>query len=163
MNKIDNISIDEMQRLYEEENLSFRQLAKHYNVSFQSIQKWFVKFSIKPKPRGRALTELDEDEALRLYHEEKLPTTEVARRSGVNTSRIDSLFKRYGIEKIQRRGRKKGGLIVDRLRKMEINQRELFTFAGKSYNGLYITAKRIGIKISVRSRGDALCLVTRIG
>jgi len=87
----------ELRRLYEVEELSLRQIAKHYGVSHQAVHDRLLRMGVTLRERSRR-RELFEAEVLReLYVTNGLTLAEVGAKLNVTPYFVTRELKRHGI------------------------------------------------------------------
>jgi len=96
-------------------------------------------------------TNIDKERLEKFYLEDKLPIGKIASFFSVSKSFINHALEFYKIPK--RSPVSKGGYLVNSLRNLKIGEKKEIKIRSKGYGGIYTTAKRLGIKVSVRSRG----------
>ncbi len=153
--------LKEMQRLYEVEKLPLREIAAHFNVSWQAIHERLVRAGVPLRQKSPVNRLLDRETLVELYIDENLTIGEMARRLKTNYKKVSSELKRHGIEK-----RLKGFF---RLKYHELNllnagenviiKRPL---VNQPYRSLYGKAQRIGIRISIKSLNEETMQIKRI-
>ena len=96
---------EELRRLYVEEKRSAAKIAKIYGCNIKTILKRLRQIGVKIRSRGTVPLELPEEELVRLYTEEKLGSSEIAKRFGVSYPTILRRLEKRGIERRTRRKR----------------------------------------------------------
>lgn len=92
------ISPTELRRLYEEESLSQREIAKKLTCSKTAVADRMRKYGIPPRP-PHVLSRFDisEDDLRRLYQEEMLSQTQIAALYGCSQQLVQLKMHKYGI------------------------------------------------------------------
>lgn len=91
-----------LQRLYEEDRLTQRQIGKIYRVRHITIKRWMQSYGISSRPTGRGLenrgiTAPTADELFQMVHVDHLSYRDIAARYGVDPSAIPHWLKSQGI------------------------------------------------------------------
>lgn len=93
-----NIPEDELKRLYLEEKLDATKIAKHFGVSTNVITSRLRKLGVKIRgSANKSPLKGKEGEVVALY-KRGVPSTEIAKKYGVNTTTIFTLLQREGVE-----------------------------------------------------------------
>ena len=87
---------DELRRLYSDDNLSLRQLAKRFSVSPQAVRNWLMAAGISRRPPTGPKHDPDLPELIALYAE-GWTGPELARRFGCSTTTIYGRLERSGV------------------------------------------------------------------
>jgi len=97
--KLKGITKDELEKLYLEDKLSIRKIAKIYDVRYTSIWLQLKKFNIPRRRCGVPETVIIPKEKLvELYINKKMSATQIAKQLGVCHSTILEKLRKYGIE-----------------------------------------------------------------
>ena len=146
----------EMQKLYES-GLSLAKVGERFGITRQGVRHRFEKAGIiRRQPQS-----IDKDRLETLYSKTRLPIWEIAANFRVSRGKIKRALKLYDIP--QRKPLKLGGYIVDFLRSLGIGEKGVIEWRrDEKYAHLHHTAKLVGIKISIRSRGNGKFEVTRL-
>ena len=148
--------IREMEELYDG-GMTLEQVGERFGITRQGVRHRFVKAGIirrRPAP-------IDKKRLETLYSADKLPIPKIAAVFSVSIGKIQRALKTYEIPR--RPSLKKGGIQVDFLRSLEIGKTEVIKWrSAEKYAHLHHAAKLVGIKISIRSRGDGEYAVTRL-
>lgn len=99
-----DLPTEDLCRLYVEEKLSSSQIAERYHCSASAVYKKLREMGVEMRPRGHLPLELPDDEIVRLYTEEKLGSSAIAKRFGVNTQTILQRLEKHGVVR-RRKGR----------------------------------------------------------
>lgn len=146
----------EMKRLYTREELSLRQIAKRFNISFQAVHLRLLRAGFTFRPTGTSGKPIDR-RLLKVLHIEKgLPVSKIAKQLKVATKRVRSEMKRCGIDRktIPSANRKYPQL--DRLEVGESVQLPMLTGTATPYAVIYSAAQVRGIRLSVKTVGAKL-------
>ena len=151
----------EMRRLYEKDELTLRQIADRFGITRQAVHQRLTRAGVNMRPRSTRRMTLERDLLYDLYVVGGKTIVEVAAAFGVSMSKILTELKRYGI------GRRKSGpapwkyvgVYNLKLQESVIVPRPT---SAHPHQNLYSTAKRIGIKITVRKVDESRMLVTRV-
>jgi predicted DNA-binding protein YlxM (UPF0122 family) len=153
--------LKEIIRLYEDKKLSLREIAARFDVSWQAIHDRLVRAKVSLRPKRPIKHSFDCQTIIQLYENEKLTIREVARRLKINTACVSKELEKLGVEK-----RSKGF--------SKRKQQELYSLeTGESilinrpqvtrpYESLYDKAKKIGIRISIKSIDENTMQIKRI-
>jgi len=139
----------EMAALYRS-GRSLEEVGEQFGLTRQGVRHRFMQAGINRRSKPK-LINIDKDRLEKFYVEDKLPIGKIAALFNVSKIVIN-----HGLEfyKIPKRSRiNNGGYVVDSLRKLTIGETKEMEIRSKMYSWVYDTAKRIGIKVSVRSRG----------
>jgi len=148
-----------MKELYES-GLSLEEVGNQFGMTRQGVRDRFVKAGIACRPQTK-YKHIDKERLRKLYSDEKLPLPEIADVFSVGVVVVRRALKYYAIPR--RVPLKKGGYIVDFLRSLELGEKDVIKWRdGEKYAHLHHTAKLVGIKISIRSRGGGKFEVTRL-
>ena len=154
-----NDETKQMVELYKR-GLNLREIGEHYGITRQAVYLRFKLAGIKYY-RQFAYLKIDKNLLTKLYSDEKRTIADIAEIFSVNIELIEMALKKYEIPK--RRSLTKGGYAVDFLSALKQGEEGVIKLRGKFTNHLHSSAKRIGIRISVKSTGaDNEHLVTRI-
>lgn len=148
----------EMATLYRS-GLSLAAVGEKFGLTRQGVRHRFTQAGIARRSKPKYIN-IDEDQLEKFYLEDKLPIDKIASFFNVSKTVIH-----HGLEfyKIPKRSRiNNGGYRVDSLRKLKIGEKKEIEIRSRIYSGIYSTAKRLGIKVSVRSRGGKI-EITRVG
>lgn len=152
--------LKEMQRLYEVEELRLREIAERFGVSWQAIHERLVRAKIPLRPKSPVKRFLDRETLVELYINENLTIAQTAQRLKLGYQKVSDEIKRHGI--VKSRGyfsRKYTELYLLTTREKVIIQRPLVK---NPYLSLYAKARKIGIRISIRSVDDETMQIKRI-
>ena len=88
-----------LERMYIEQNKSLREIAEAFNVSYECIRMHLKKFKILRRNKGRKKLEcmLSVEELKRLYEEEGLSLTQIAKKANISLAAASKLLKEAGI------------------------------------------------------------------
>jgi predicted DNA-binding protein YlxM (UPF0122 family) len=142
--------LKEMQRLYEVENLTLREIAEHFGVSWQAIHERLVKAGVPMRQKSPVKRFLDRETLVQLYIEESLTIGETAKRLKTDYNKVSQELGRHGIEK-RSKGyfkRKHPELYQLNVGEKTIIKRPTVT---NPYRNLYKKAQKIGIQISIKT------------
>jgi biotin operon repressor len=103
---------------------------------------------------------IDEAELIKLSVDQNLSDEKVAKLLKISPYAVGRALQYHNISAPPQR--KKGGYIVDFLRSLEINESKPFKLRTGRYPFIYDNAKRIGIKISIKTVFKGEYLITRI-
>ena len=138
--------------------LTLKEIGKQWGISGECVRLRLIKADI-PR-RSSKYHFLNKDRLVRLYSVEKLPINQIADHFSVDSVVINKALKHYNIP--ERRTYRRGGYIVDFLRKLAPGEKKKYKLRSKSYLPLYTAAKRMDIKISLRSVSEREIEVTRV-
>ena len=157
---MENLSIAEstqkMAELYES-GMTLEEIGALFGMTRQGVRHRFVKAGIE----RRRPESIDKKQLEILYSKKRLPIFKIAGIFSVSESKIKRALKSYGIPK--REPLKPGGYNVDFLRSLRIEQPAVIKWRNEEYAHLHDTAKRIGIKISIKALGGRKFEVVRLG
>ena len=147
----------EMALLYQN-GRSLAEIGEQFGMTRQGVRERFIKAGIAR--RKTKYEQIDKSRLDRLYSVDRLLISKIADVFSVNPSIIRRALELY---KIPRRPPiTLGGYKVDFLRSLEVGENRVIESRGDRYVHLHDTANRIGIKISIRSRGANRFEVTRL-
>ncbi len=155
-----NLSLEEstqkMADLYHN-GMTLEEIGIRFGMTRQGVRERFIKAGID---RRRPKT-IDKDHLETLYSKDKLPIPEIAASFSVSIGKIMRALKLYGIP--SRKPLKLGGFIVDFLRSLKIGETGIIKWRNnKDYAHLHHTAKRVGIRISIKSLGSGEFEIIRL-
>jgi len=94
---------DELKKILEDfylnQKLSIRHIAKKLNVSYGTIQRWLIKFSIPRREGNPEKIVIPKEELLKLYVEQEKSASEIAKIYNIAHTTILDKLEKYGIEK----------------------------------------------------------------
>lgn len=157
----------EMAILYQEQDLTLREIGVLYGVSKQTISRRFSKLEItRPGRRSPATlppcARIDKDRLVDLYAARRLPVERIAKAFGVGESVIRRALRFHDIPK--RRSIKLDGKHIDVIRRLKLGEPQELTCSVKHpYITLHKAAERARMKITVRKIEQGRFTVTRIG
>jgi len=147
--------------LYEDENLNLRQIAARFGVIWQAIHQKLTKAGVPMSQKSPVKRLLDRETLVQLYIEKSLTIAETAQRLKAKFDKVSDELERHGIEKrsIGYFKRKHPELYQLKVGEKAIIQRPS---AKNPYVRFYEKAKRIGIRISIRSVNEETFQIKRI-
>ncbi len=148
----------EMAALYRS-GLSLEEVGEQFGLTRQGVRHRFMQAGINRRSKPK-LINIDKDRLEKFFLEEKLSIVKIASFFNVSKPFINHALEFYKIPK--RSPVSKGGYLVNSLRNLKIGEKKEIKIRSKGYGGIYTTAKRLGIKVSVRSRGVKF-EITRVG
>ncbi|CAN5513803.1 hypothetical protein BH10ACI1_BH10ACI1_28620 [soil metagenome] len=153
--------LEEIKRLYAVEGWTLQRIADKFGVSHQAINQILTKAGIAKRPIGFLKKNFDYRTLAKLYIDEKLTIGEVAKRLNVSYSTVSNQLERNGIEK------RSSGFFFRKqpeLYQMQIGESVLIKRPETSnpYVNLYGKAKKIGIKISIKTVDKDTLKISRI-
>jgi predicted DNA-binding protein YlxM (UPF0122 family) len=152
--------LKEMQQLYEDENLNLREIAQRFGVSWQAIHERFVRAGIPLRPKSPGKRLLDRETLVELYINENLSIAQTAKRLKLGYQKVSDEIRRHGIVKTKRYFlRKYTELYLLNTREKVIIERPLVK---NPYLSLYAKARKIGIRISIKSVNSETMQIKRI-
>jgi predicted DNA-binding protein YlxM (UPF0122 family) len=89
----------EMQRLYEVEQLTVRQIADHFGVSWQAIHERLVRAGVPLRQKSPVKRFLERETLIDLYTINNLTIGEIAQRLKTNYEKVSEELDRHGIKK----------------------------------------------------------------
>jgi predicted DNA-binding protein YlxM (UPF0122 family) len=155
---VENSRTREMAELYRS-GLSLEEVGEKFGLTRQGVRYRFMQAGINRRRKPKLVT-IDKDRLEKFYLEEKLSIVKIASFFNVSKPFINHALEFYKIPK--RSSINKGGYLVNSLRSLKIGEKKEIKIRSKGYGGIYTTAKRLGIKVSVRSRGVKF-EITRVG
>ena len=146
----------EMAELYNG-GMTLEQVGKRFGMTRQGVRhRFMIADIIRRHPKN-----IDKDRLEALYSKERLPIFKIAADFSVSENKIRKALKSYEIPR--RKPLKLGGYKVDILRSLKIGEKRLIKWHNnKEYARLYTPAKLLGMKVSIRSRGNGKFEVTRL-
>ncbi len=139
----------EMAALYRS-GLSLAAVGEKFGLTRQGVRHRFTQAGVVRRSKPK-YTNIDKERLEKFYLEDKLPIDKIASFFSVSKPFINHALEFYKIPK--RSPINKGGYLVNNLRKLKIGEKKEIKIRPKVYSGIYTTAKRLGIKVSVRSCG----------
>ena len=88
---------EDLQRLYVDDGLTSRDIAKLYDCSFRTVLRCIHKFGIAPKPQGEARREDLEDKDWIQKEYQTKPLNQIAEETGASTYTIRRILKMFDI------------------------------------------------------------------
>lgn len=148
-----------MKKLFEEDNLTMEEIGKRYGIIKQTVQVRLAKIGVGRRPNKYTL--IDKSLLEELYSDKYLSIEKIAEKMDASTKTIYQALLFYEIPK--RPPIKSGGKYIDLIRKLAVGEKTEITFDVKHpHQALHGTARSIGIKIAMRSRGDGKFMIIRI-
>lgn len=154
--KNDTDEINQKMKTLYESGFSLEEVGNEFGMTRQAVRDRFMKAGIE----RRQLESVDKDHLERLYSVERTSLRKIAVFFGVSTGKIERALKFYKIPK--RVSLKTGGYIVDFLRTLEVGDRKILEWKNNDYPHIHKFAKNLGMRISLRARGDNNYEVTKI-
>ncbi len=140
---------------------TMQQIGDYFGISRQAVQQRLAAIGITARDRPSRHTLIDKGRLEALY-KENLSIEKICEEFGVGDEIIRQALLFYQISK--RGWIRTGGCRVDVLKKLEIGEKYKAVFSRKKPHALiYMPAKRIGIKVSIRTLGDGRFEITRTG
>jgi len=150
---------NQMAKLYSD-GWTLQKIGEKFGMTRQGVRERFIKAGIERR-RWSKYRHIDKSELENLYFNENLTLPEIAKRFSVTNKVIKVALAYHKIPK--RIGINRGGYIIEFLKGLEVNQQSIFRVReGRRYPKIHDAAKRMGIKISFRSKGEGEYIVTRI-
>ncbi len=151
----------EMQRLYEVEQLTVRQIADHFGVSWQAIHERLVRAGVPLRQKSPVKRFLERETLIDLYTINNLTIGEIAQRLKTNYEKVSEELDRHGIKKRSK------GYFNRRYTELELlkcgeNVVIKRPTVANPYVNLYHKAKKLGIRISIRSVDNETFQIKRI-
>ncbi len=155
------VRLREMQRLYEVEKRTLREIADLFGVTWQAIHDRLVRAGVLLRQKNPIKRLLDRETLIKLYIVENLTISETAQRLKTHYKKVSDEIKRHEIIKRPRgySGRKYTELNLLSVGGNVIIQRPQVK---NPYLSLYGKAQKIGIRISVKSIDDKTMQINRI-
>ncbi len=149
----------EMAELYQN-GMTLESVGKRFGLTRQGVRHRFRQAGIERRSAAK-YKNIDKNRLEKFYLRDQLPVGKIASLFKVADSVIYRALKFHHITK--RDSIVKGGYIIKILKNLTIGEKKQIKLRSTVYSGIYSTAKRLGIKISVKTRGDRLYDITRIG
>lgn len=153
--------LKEMCRLYVVEEWTLQEIADYFGITRQAIFERLVKVGISFRPKRPTKRQIERETLIELYINEDLLVLKTAQRLKTHCKKVSDELKRHEIKKCRQ--------VYSRLKYSELNQLGIGENViiprpsiKKPHLGLYGKAKRIGIKISVKSVNKETMQVRRI-
>lgn len=152
--KAETLKMAEMYR----NGLLLQTIGERYGISKQGVQQRLARFGITAKDRPLKYAPIDRERLADLYAR-NISFEKIADELGTNADKITKALRFY---KIPKRKRVKAGPRADIFRTLGIGDKYVETLNCKQpYVLAYMSAKKVGIKVSTRRLGDKL-EITRI-
>jgi predicted DNA-binding protein YlxM (UPF0122 family) len=154
--------LKQMQRLYEEEQLSLREIAAFFGVSWQAIHDRLVRAGVPLRQKSPIKRHLEQDALVKLYTNENLTIGQTAKRLKTNFTKVSEELDRHGIKK-RSSGyyrRKYSEIYLLGIGENAVMKRPSVK---QSHGAIYAIAWRIGIRISIKSVDKETFQIKRIG
>ncbi len=150
----------EMTELYKN-GMTLQEIGDQYGISRQTISRRFKDMGFAHLERLPKYARIDKDRLEDLYAGERLSISKISEAFRVTSNLI---YQALNFHKIPKRSSiKLNGKYVDLLRQLEVSEKiEVDSDAKKPYVVLHRSAKRAGVKISVRKLERGKFLITRI-
>lgn len=156
--------LEKMIELYLDESWNLRQIGGVFAISHQAVRQKLIKAGVKMRATGnkkKPIEPIDRKVLEKLYIEEKLTIKEVSERLAKPPAVISRELDRSGIKK------RHGGEYhrrYDKLGTLEVGEKILVsrTKGTRPHTVLYTSAKRFGIRVSVKTIDKKTLQVTRI-
>lgn len=130
-----HFNIDELIRLYTEEEWSVDQLVLNFGASKMTIYRWFKERAVRLHAPRKWLSPVPKSVLKRLYVDERLSLKEVGRRLGMSYSSVSIRLKQFGIETRRPRDRY---LVLDQLKVGEVVIVQMM-IGGIAFAGQHVT------------------------
>jgi hypothetical protein len=151
--------------MYCDEKRSLQYIGEHLGVSRETVRSLLKAHSIDRRPRGVYREEVAryKEEIVRLYVEEELKILQIASRIGLSVPRISKVLRAEGV-KVLRGGQ--NSILFPELGKLKVGESLELPRVGGSvrnkYSRYYIMARRLNIRVRIRTISDEKVLVTRV-
>ena len=150
----------EMSELYRN-GYTCKEIGNLYGISQHSVWQRFKRIGIVPSSHRTASDQIDKERLKNLYAIEKLAIEKIASALGASKEVVKKALKLYKIP--ERKSLLLSGKYVDLFEKLEVGDRlDIQVFNKYPEHVLRNAAKILGIKISLRNRGDGRFKVIRI-
>ena len=158
-----NLETKEMRRLYFDEGLSLRRVAKRFGITFQAVHLRFRGAGIPLRPRcGPPPRRIEKEGLERLYLTECLSISKIAEVLRITTYSVGLELDRHGIER-RKQGSWRSKYYALNLLNIGDSIQVDRPNGVNPYVSLYIAAAYRGIRLSVKSVGTEVMEVTRKG
>lgn len=141
-----------------QEGWTLEEIGEKFGLTRQGVRYRLTRHLRKLAPIKHQ--EIDRAKLIKLSVDQNLSDEKVAKLLKTSTYVVGRALRYHNIPAPQRR--KKGGYIIDFLRSLEINKPKPFKLRTGKYPFIYDNAKRIGIKISVKTVFQGEYLITRV-
>ncbi len=149
----------EMAKLHHEEGLTLEAIGKQFGMTRQGVRDRFIREEIAIRKGKYQLINRERLETL--FHHDQMSLADIAAAFSTDPAVIRKALLFHEIA--ERQPIKKGGYKVDFLRNLAVGETRIFEWNNKErYLHLHHSAKQIGMKISIRSRGGNRYAVKRI-
>jgi len=149
-----------MVRLYEEEELSLRQIATQFKLTHQAIYLRLKQAGVVFRPRGGKALIIDRKTLVRLHNDEGVPVYKIAKQLEADFRSVVRELKRHRIKRHSVRRSIRRYPELDELKvgqSVEVPKRKVKNQCGAYYSAAFVR----GIRVSVRSAGHDLLIITR--
>ena len=152
----------EMQRLYEVEGLTLREIADIFGLTWQAIHERLVRAGTPLRQKSPVKRFLERETLVELYINKNLELGEIAQQLETSYAKVSEELKRHGIEKRHKR-------YLSRRKYIELESlgcgedvviKRPLVF--NPYVSLYHKAKNIGIRISIKTIDNETFQIKRI-
>ena len=158
------VTTEELYRLYNE-GYSLTGLAAKYGVTKQAIYDRFNRSGLPRRPRGSNKfllnDHLDADEFERMYVHQGLGQRQIARIMDMPVTRLRAIVKKDP----RMRKMRLGCAAIPELNTLKVGESFLVPRAerkGANFTRYYLLARRIGIRVSIRTENQFLIRITRV-
>lgn len=156
-------SLSDIVDLYQREELTLKQIAERYGLTYQRIHQILQSAGVefRPRNRGPRPPEIDKVTLERLYVTERLSAREIGERLGIPAESVRLCMKKHSIP-----SRPKGGKpLFPELWNLKIGESVILPKGPqkKPHLRFYQMAKNAGIRVSTRSVDAHHLRVTRLG
>ena len=142
--------------------MTMQQIGDRYEVSRQTVQQRLASVGITAGDRPLTYKLIHKKHLELLYSEEKLSLDKIAQASGVKREVISQALEFHQTPK--REWINTGGSRLYVLKRMKLGDKCQATFTRmRPHSLIYMPAKKLGIKVSMRRLGDNEFEITRIG
>lgn len=156
--------LEKMIRLYLDNGWNLRKIGRVFGISHQAVSQRLAKAGVKMRATGnkkKPIEPIDRKVLEKLYIKEKLTILKISKRLVKPPAFISRELDRYGIKK------RHGGEYhrrYDNLGTLEVGEKMLVsrTRGKRPHTVLYTSAKRFGIRVSVKTIDKKTLQVTRI-
>jgi IS30 family transposase len=151
-----------MIRLYQDEGLTMQQIAQKFGLSRQAVHCRLTRAGVQSRPSWqRHPRMIDRETLVRLYTNEQIPVSKLARMLKTDARTIERELKRHSIERRPKNYERRKPSALDNL---QVGESALISFQMDRipYVNYYLSAKVRKIKVSIRRIETGQVQVTRI-
>ena len=154
-----NAPIEELRRLYLDEGWSLQKIGDHFGISRQAVHERLKRDGVEFRRYTRRTPPIDRETLKRLYIAERLAVRHIAEQLGQSPDKIYESLHQYQIP--VRRGCPRKYPALEDLKVGESIVVPKPEIAGSPHISFYMMARKLGIKLSVKTVADNTLRITR--